>query len=104
MRRRLDQWFESQGLRPTVVAEFEDTALLKVFGLRGVGAFPAATVIAAEVAQQYGVRPLGQVPDLKESYYAITVERRIKHPAVVAICDRARGVLKDPLSEMPAGS
>jgi LysR family transcriptional regulator, transcriptional activator of nhaA len=96
LRRRLDQWFDGLGLRPTVAAEFEDTALLKAFGLRGAGAFPAASVIAAEVARQYGVRPLGRVPGVEESYYALTVERRIKHPAVVALCERARGLLQGP--------
>jgi LysR family transcriptional activator of nhaA len=93
LRRRLDQWFDGLGLRPSIAAEFEDTALLEVFGRRGVGAFPAASVIAAEVARQYGVRPIGEVPGVKESYYAITVERRIRHPAVAAICATGRDLL-----------
>jgi LysR family transcriptional activator of nhaA len=80
-------------LGPSIAAEFEDTALLEVFGRRGVGAFPAASVIAAEVARQYGVRPIGEVPGVKESYYAITVERRIRHPAVAAICATGRDLL-----------
>jgi LysR family transcriptional activator of nhaA len=94
MRRRLDQWFSRLGIRPTIAAEFDDAALLDVFGRRGVGAFPAATVTARDVARQFGVRALGEVDGTRESYFAITVERRIRHPAVVAICERARGALR----------
>lgn len=93
VRRRLDQWFDGLGLRPQVVAEFEDSALLEAFGVRGVGVFPAATVVGGEILRRHGLRPIGEVPGVTESYYAITVERRIKHPAVMAICERARGVL-----------
>jgi LysR family transcriptional activator of nhaA len=93
MRRRLEQWFAKVGLRPTVAAEFDDAALLGAFGLRGVGAFPAATVTAREVERQSGVRAIGEVDEVRESYFAITVERRIKHPAVIAICEGARALL-----------
>jgi LysR family transcriptional activator of nhaA len=89
MRRSLEQWFESQNIRPVVVGEFEDSALLKVFGLRGIGLFPAASVISKEIEAQYHVRPIGRVPGVSERLYAITVERRIKHPAVAAICHSA---------------
>jgi LysR family transcriptional regulator, transcriptional activator of nhaA len=90
LRRSLDQWFESLGLRPAVAGEFEDNALLKVFGLRGAGIFPAAMVIAKEVEAQYKVRLIGTAPGVRERLYAVTVERRIKHPAVAAICEAAR--------------
>jgi LysR family transcriptional activator of nhaA len=90
LRRSLDEWFEARGLRPNVVGEFEDSALLKTFGQRGAGVFPAAAVISKEVEQQYQVRSIGRVPELRERLYAITVERRISHPAVVAICETAR--------------
>lgn len=93
LRRRLDPWFESLGIRPTVAAEFEDAALLDVFGVRGVGAFPAATVAARDLVRRHGVRPLGRAGELRVSYWAITVERRIRNPAVVAISERARTVL-----------
>lgn len=93
LRRSLDQWFEARGLRPEVVGEFEDTALLKVFGHRGAGIFPAAMVIAEEVKSQYDVRLIGKAQGLRERLYAVTVERRIKHPAVVAICEAARARL-----------
>ncbi len=90
LRRSLDQWFDASGIRPNVVAEFEDSALMKVFGLRGRGAFPAASIIATEIEREYRVRQLGLLPGVHERLYAVTVERRIKHPAVMAICDAAR--------------
>lgn len=90
LRRALDTWFEEHALRPTVVAEFDDTALMKVFGQAGEGAFCLPSVIRTEVERQYDVRPLGELQDVRESYYAISVERRIKHPAVAAISRTAR--------------
>jgi LysR family transcriptional activator of nhaA len=95
MRRRLDQWFSRLGIRPAIAAEFDDAALLDVFGRRGVGAFPAATVTARDVVRQFGVRALGEVDGARESYFAVTVERRLRHPAVVAICERARRALRN---------
>ena len=79
-----------QGVRPNVVGEFEDSALLKVFGLRGAGLFPAPSVIAKEVEAPVPGAAIGKVPEVRERLYAVTVERRIKHPAVVAICQTAR--------------
>jgi LysR family transcriptional activator of nhaA len=93
LRRSLDQWFEAVDVRPNVVAEFEDSALLKVFGLRGVGLFPAASVIATDVETQYLVQSIGAVAEVRERLYAVTVDRRIKHPAVVAICEAAKTVV-----------
>jgi LysR family transcriptional activator of nhaA len=93
LRRSIDQWFESVGVRPEIVGEFEDSAFLMVFGFRGAGLFPAASVIGGEVERQYQVRPVGRTPEVRERLYAITVERRIKHPAVVAICQTARTLL-----------
>jgi LysR family transcriptional activator of nhaA len=90
LRRGLDQWFEQHDLRPMVVSEIEDRALLKAFGERGVGLFPAPTVIESEVRRQYGVAVVGRIEAVKERFYAISVERRLKHPAVVAICEAAR--------------
>ncbi len=93
LRRSLDQWFDAQGVRPVVTSEFEDSALLKVFGQAGVGLFAAPSVIEAEVCRQYGVRVVGRVASVRERFYAISVERRLKHPAVVAISEAARGKL-----------
>lgn len=93
LRRSLDQWFERLGVRPQVVAEFEDSALLKVFGQHGAGLFPAPSAIEDEICAQYHVRSLGRAEGVVERFYAITVERRIKHPAVAAISAAARAEL-----------
>jgi LysR family transcriptional activator of nhaA len=93
LRRTLEQWLQERDLRPRVVAEIEDSALLKVFGQHGVGVFVAPTIVAAAVKQQYGVRAIREVPELIERFYAITVERRITHPGAAAIADAARNQL-----------
>lgn len=90
LRRALNQWFDRNDIKPRVVSEFEDSALLKVFGADGVGLFVAPTVVADEVSAQYGVEVLGRVDEVRERFYAISVERRLKNPAVVAISDAAR--------------
>ena len=90
LRRALEQWFSRLEVRPKVVAEFEDSALLKVFGADGLGVFPVPTVIEREVLGQHGVEVLGRTEEVRERFYAISVERRLKHPAVVAITDAAR--------------
>jgi LysR family transcriptional activator of nhaA len=92
-RRLVDEWFESQNIRPTIVAEFEDSALLKVFGQRGLGVFVAPSVISAEVQRQYDVKIIGRLEGVTERYYAISLDRKLKHPAVVAISDAARARL-----------
>jgi LysR family transcriptional activator of nhaA len=76
-----------------VVAEFEDGALLNVFGRDGVGIFPSPSVIEKEVGRQYGAVPLGLAEGVRERYYAISVERRLRHPAIVAITETARADL-----------
>lgn len=90
VRRDLDWWFGTQGVRPSVLGEFEDSALLKSFGQAGEGFFAIPSVIVDEVARQYEVEAFGHTEDVSESYYAISVERRVRHPAVVAICEAAR--------------
>jgi LysR family transcriptional regulator, transcriptional activator of nhaA len=90
LRRSMNQWFDKNDIRPRIVAEFEDSALLKVFGSDGVGIFAAPTVVENKVISQYDVQLLGRVKDIRERFYAISVERRLKHPAVVAILDEAR--------------
>jgi LysR family transcriptional activator of nhaA len=90
MRRSLEQWFATNLIRPNIVGEFDDSALLKAFGQAGVGVFPAATIVADEVVRQFGVRKIGEVPTIRERFYAISAERKLKHPAVVAISETAR--------------
>jgi len=90
LRRGLDGWFDAQGVRPLVMGEFDDSALLDAFGGRGLGFFAVPTVIEDEVCEQLGVTSLGRAEEVRERYYAITVERRLRHPAVVALADTAR--------------
>jgi LysR family transcriptional activator of nhaA len=90
LRRSLDQWFEAEKIRPLVVGEFEDSALLKVFGQSGTGLFAGPSAIEQEIKQQYGVQVVGRIDALRERFYAISVERKLKHPAVLAISDSAR--------------
>jgi LysR family transcriptional activator of nhaA len=89
-RRSLDAWFDQHRVRPAVAAEFDDSALLKAFAQDGLGLFAAPAVIRAELRRQYGVLRLAVVPELRERYYAITSERRVKHPALLAITEAAR--------------
>ncbi|HWR13726.1 MAG TPA: transcriptional activator NhaR [Terriglobales bacterium] len=93
LRRNLDQWFQTMNLHPAIIGEFEDSALMTAFGQSGEGAFVAPTVIEKEIERQFGVKRIGRVPEVKESFYAISVERRLKHPAVLAISASARAEL-----------
>lgn len=95
VRQSLDRWMESQGIRPHIVGEFEDSALLKAFGQSGAGFFVAPVLIQREIREQHGVRVLGRLPGAKEQFYAISMERRIKHPAVAVLTDAARAGLSD---------
>jgi LysR family transcriptional activator of nhaA len=90
LRRSLNEWFERQEIRPAVVAEVEDVALLQTLGQHGLGAFAAPSIVEDEIRQQYGVELLGRIPEVEERFYAISVDRRLKHPAVLAISKAAR--------------
>lgn len=90
VRRMLEQWFDEHQIRPRVCHEFQDSALLKVFGQAGEGIFTSPSAIEEEVCRQYRVRVVGRMPELAERFYAITVDRRLKHPAVVALTHAAR--------------
>ncbi|HWS03960.1 MAG TPA: LysR substrate-binding domain-containing protein, partial [Gammaproteobacteria bacterium] len=85
LRRALEQWFAAERIQPRVVGEFQDSALLKAFGQAGHGIFAAPSAIESEVRRQYRVAQIGTVPSLREHFYAISVERKLKHPAVLAI-------------------
>jgi LysR family transcriptional activator of nhaA len=93
LRRTLEGWFESQKLRPRIVGEIDDSALVKVFGEKGVGVFAGPSTIEAEVVRRYRLRVIGRVGTLRQRFYAISAERRLSHPAVVAIADTARAVI-----------
>ncbi len=90
LRRGLDQWFELEGVHPRIVGEFDDSALMKSFGQRGLGFFAAPATLAAEIQRQYQVKRLGAAERVRERVYALTLDRRIRHPAVVAISESAR--------------
>jgi LysR family transcriptional activator of nhaA len=90
IRRSLDRWFEDQGIRPAIVGEFEDDALLRVFGEAGAGIVPGPSVLGGVLRSQYGLHRIGRTDDVRGRYYAISVEKTIKHPAVMAICESAR--------------
>ena len=89
-RRALEQWFAGQGLKPRVLAELDDGGLAKDFGRYGMGVFAAPDVIEAEVVHDYAVQIVGRAESARQQFYAISVERKIKHPAVAAIREAAR--------------
>lgn len=88
--RSLEQWFSQVGVQPRVVAEFEDRALMKAFGEAGAGVFTSPAVVADDVRARYQVGDLGEVDALRETFYAITPHRQIRHPALETIVQRAR--------------
>ncbi len=90
VRRTLAQWFEAEDLRPRIVAECDDSALTKDLGREGLGVFAVPAVIEAEVRRDYAVRVVGRSDAVRHHFFAISVERKIKHPAVSAICEAAR--------------
>ena len=97
LRGRIDEWFELHNARPDVVGEFEDNALLNTFGRRGAGLFFAPAALAADLQEQFGAVLVGQVPQVREQVYAISNERKIKHPAVEAILSSVHeGVFSSP--------
>ena len=89
MRGRLMRWLSAQKLQPRIIGEFDDSALMKAFGQGGAGIFPAPLAIAEEICRQYGVQLLGQTDAVAERFYAISVERRLTHPAILAISQSA---------------
>jgi LysR family transcriptional activator of nhaA len=93
LRRSLDDWFDKIGITPRIIAEFDDSALLKAFGQAAVGVFPAPSVITKEVERMYHASSIGNVDNLQETYYAISPERKIKHPGVIQITEQARSLL-----------
>ncbi|MDA0229371.1 MAG: transcriptional activator NhaR [Proteobacteria bacterium] len=90
LRSSIDQWLNKHRIYPQRIAEFDDSALMKAFGQEGVGIFIAPAVIEAEVERQYQVTVIGRVNEVKAHFYAISVERQVKHPVVSAIVEAAR--------------
>jgi len=90
VRRSLNRWFDSKRIHPIVVGEFDDSALMFWFGQSGAGVFPAPTVVAGRLQKDMGFHLVGRTADVHERFYAITLEEKPKHPAVVAVCEASR--------------
>lgn len=90
LRRNLDFWFESNGIRPRILGEFEDFALLRAFGETGAGVFPLPSVVGAQIRRQKALRIVGATTEVRSQFYAISAERKLQHPAVLAIRTAAR--------------
>jgi len=93
MRSRLLQWMDLQNLHPRIAGEFDDSALMCAFGQAGAGMFAAPSVIADMVMRQYDVKLIGSTEDICEQFYAISVQRKLTHPAVLAISHAAQGAM-----------
>jgi len=85
LRARIDEWLVQRGVLADVVGEFEDNAMLNTFGRNGLGMFFAPAALASDIGEQFGAELVGDAPELREQFYAISAERKIKHPAVEAI-------------------
>jgi len=101
LRQSLEHWFSSAGVEPSVVAEVEDLAMLQTLGQHGLGLFAAPTLVANRICEQYRILQLGELPGVHERFYAISTERRLNHPAVVAIFSGARERLLAPSKAAP---
>lgn len=93
VRQQLEGWLTRHQVHPRVIGEFDDGALMTAFGRQGRGVFMAPTVLEAETVAQFGVKVIGRTDELVEEFFAVSVQRRITHPCVVAITDAARGQL-----------
>ncbi len=96
LRRALDAWLARSRVRPAITGEFDDSALMEVFGARGLGVFAAPSVLEEDVRAQYGVQVIGRAEELRETFHAVTVERRLRHPAVVTLAEAARDAVFGP--------
>lgn len=90
LRRAIDQWLASRTLSPRVIGEFDDSALMNAFGESGTAVFAAPSAIEREIRRQFRVRVIGRVDSIRERYYAISAERRLTHPGVLAITAAAK--------------
>jgi len=93
VRRSLNQWFDSRRIHPLVAGEFDDSALMFWFGQSGAGAFPAPSILEKTILRDLGVKLIGRAGDVRERFYAISLDATPKHPAVVAVCQSARAAL-----------
>jgi LysR family transcriptional regulator, transcriptional activator of nhaA len=89
VRRSLDSWLSGQAIHPVITGEFQDYALLRAFGEAGAGIFLVPSVFEGELKQQDSLKRIGSTDEVRHFFYAISVDRKIKHPAVVRICNTA---------------
>lgn len=95
LRQSLEKWFQAGEIRPRVVAEFDDAALMKVAAVDGLGFFALPTLVAKEAVARYGFQIIGRTEDCRQQFYAISAERKLTHPAVLAITSQARAAFSD---------
>jgi len=93
LRQSLEKWFQAEGLRPRLVAEFDDAALMKVAAVDSLGFFALPTLVAKETATRYGFQVIGRTDECRQQFYAISAERKLTHPAVQAITSQAKTIL-----------
>lgn len=93
VRGQIDRWLNEARLTPRIMGEFDDGALMKAFGQAGAGYFPAPALLAEEICARYDVTLVGQVDSLRETFWLITTERRISHPAIRTVVEAARTAL-----------
>jgi LysR family transcriptional activator of nhaA len=103
LRRDLDEWFYSKNLRPTVMGEFADLALLRVFAEKGLGGFAVPTAMEQQM-ERYGFHKIGATTEISVRFYAISVERQVRHPAVAAVCGAARNSVFGMRARKPTGT
>ncbi len=93
VRQQWEGWLTRHQIHPRIIGEFDDGALMTAFGRKGRGVFMAPSVMEADIMEQFGVQVIGRTDELVEEFFAVSVERRITHPCVVAITNAARGEL-----------
>lgn len=93
LRRSLNDWFAAADIRPQVLAEFEDSALIKFVAAGGVGLFASPTSVERDVCRTFGVRIVGRIPEIRERFYAISAERRLRHPAIMRLLEHSQKTL-----------
>jgi LysR family transcriptional activator of nhaA len=92
LRLSLEEWFQKHAVRPRIVGTFEDSGVIDAFGQAGAGLFAMPSAVDAEVRRRYRVRLVGRLEQVRQRFYAITVERKLRNPAVIAVSDRARAL------------
>lgn len=95
LRRRLDSWFEEIGIEPNIVAEFDDSAMMKTYGEAALGIFPSPEIIGGDISQHYKVKNIGRAENVYEEYFMISPNRRLKQDAVKALVENGRTILAD---------